>query len=401
MTTTAAPEQEQEQPSTQAEAPVAESQQLVRASAAASIGFGLSARNWDEGLRIARTLANSALVPKAYQGRPEDVVVAMQYGAEIGLPPMAALQSVAVINGKPGVYGDGFLGVIMSKPAYLKHLEYYQLSDGTQLKSLRAKDYEDDDTKAVSIFWRKGNPEPFVGEFSIADAKRAKLWGKEGPWTTYPARQMKWRARGFAGRDGFAAELRGVKMAEELLDTPEDEITVETVHMPVSEPVRRSEKSAGTGTTTAAAADDPVLQSELPPENTPPRPTPATAPASQDGGRGGGAKKTAATQPPAATPVKKSQFKTSTPSVQTPNMLITDTQVVEPKGVDRFYEVHATRKEPGKADVGFVLLTDDEALFKIADTCTGSETLFVISWAGGKKYDGSNCKVLLGIAAAN
>lgn len=387
-----------------------ETQQLVR-SAAANIGFGLSARNWDEGLRIARTLANSSLVPKAYQGKPEDVVVAMQYGAEIGLPPMASLQSVAVINGKPGVYGDGFLGVIMSKPAYLKHVEYYELADGTRVKSLRKQDYEHDDTKAVSMFWRKGNPEPFVGEFSIDDAKRAKLWTKEGPWTNYPARQLKWRARGFAGRDGFAAELRGVKMAEELLDTPEDEITVETVHTAPPEPVRRSEKQAGAGSTTAAtppapARDQPTapapdLTNELPPD-TPAKPAAAAAsqparPADPTPAR----QPRPAAAPPAkstAAPPRKSTFPQTAPLVTTGGVLITDTSLVSPKGVAPYYEIKATL--PGKSPTHFVFLTDDEGLYKMAASCEGSDSIFRVTWHGSKKYDGSACKVLTAIESA-
>jgi hypothetical protein len=213
--TTATQEQEQtDKPQTEPNQLVPSDRGDAPLTRAGAMGFGLVPRNFDEAWRMANIFAKSSLVPKQYFGKPEDIIIAMQYGAEIGLPPMAALQSVAVINGKPGVYGDGFLGVIMSKPAYAKHLEYYELADGTKVKSLREIDHNDNDTKAVSMFWRKGNPEPFVSEFSIGDAKRAKLWGKEGPWTTYPARQMKWRARGFAGRDGFAGELRGVKMAK-------------------------------------------------------------------------------------------------------------------------------------------------------------------------------------------
>lgn len=384
------PQQQQEEPQGQpaaAEQADVEPRQLVR-TPSSQIGFGLSARNWEEGLRIARTLANSALVPKAYQGKPEDVVVAMQYGAEIGLPPMAALQSIAVINGKPGVYGDGFLGVIMSKPAYQKHLEHYELADGTRVRSLREEHYKDDDTKAVSIFWRKGNPDPFVAEFSIGDAKRAKLWGKEGPWSTYPARQLKWRARGFAGRDGFAGELRGVKMAEELIDTPEDDISVETI--PLAEPVRRSEKNAGAGTTPAAvapAAPQPELTNEIPESSQPTTPAP----------RSNGGKAVASTTK-AATP-KKSAFPQTAPTVTTKGVRITSTAPVEPKGVDRFYEVRATL--PGKPPTEFIFFTDDEGVYRQAASCEGSDSSFDVTWHGSKKHDGSACKKLEAIAASN
>src|SRR3954465_11282190 len=99
-------EREQEQPATTegngttdgAGQQPAGSQQLQRASGAANIGFGLTARNWDEGFRIANQLAQSNLAPNIYKNKPQDILVAMQLGAEIGLPPMQSLQSIAVIN---------------------------------------------------------------------------------------------------------------------------------------------------------------------------------------------------------------------------------------------------------------------------------------------------------------
>jgi hypothetical protein len=40
-------------------------------------------------------------VSKDYGGQPEDIMVALQLGSEVGLRPMEALQNIAVINGRP------------------------------------------------------------------------------------------------------------------------------------------------------------------------------------------------------------------------------------------------------------------------------------------------------------
>ena len=69
-------------------------------------------------------MAKSELVPKAFRNKPEDVLVAIQLGTEIGFAPMQALQSIAVINGRPSVWGDGFLALIMASPLYRDHDEY-------------------------------------------------------------------------------------------------------------------------------------------------------------------------------------------------------------------------------------------------------------------------------------
>jgi hypothetical protein len=379
MAPATAEQEHQEQPA--AEQPKnGGSKELVRQGVGASIGFGLSARNWDEGFRIAKVLANSEMVPKAYQGKPENIVVAMQHGAEIGLPPMASLQSIAVINGKPGVYGDGFLGVIMSSPAYARHEEHYVLASGDVVKSLSQADLANDETRAVSKFWRKGNPEPFVAEFSIGDAKRAGLWSKEGPWKNYPARQMRWRARGFAGRDAFAAELRGIKSAEELLDAPDDDLLVETVQQagPPAEPVRRSQKVVDEPAS-EPAADAPAVEA--------PRSAPRSA------GR-------SSTSAAARKPDSKSQAGHG-PSVTTEHMVITETTYVTPKGQDPYWEIDAEVQKQGQAPVGMIFMTQDEATYKFAASCAGTGALVNITWHGGQRQDGSACKVLESIIAAN
>jgi hypothetical protein len=56
----------------------------------------------------------------------------------------------------------------------------------------------------------------------VADAKAAKLWGKSGPWTDYPRRMLKFRARGFVLRDVFGDVLKGLRTAEEVRDYPEE-----------------------------------------------------------------------------------------------------------------------------------------------------------------------------------
>ena len=53
-----------------------------------------------------------------------------------------------------------------------------------------------------------------------ADANRAGLLNRSGPWKSYPDRMLKMRARGFALRDVFADALGGMISAEEANDYP-------------------------------------------------------------------------------------------------------------------------------------------------------------------------------------
>lgn len=161
-----------------------------------------------EAIQFSEMLASSAMVPRAYQGKPQDIMVCVQWGYEIGLAPMQALQNIAVINGKPSVYGDAAMALVQASPVCEDVEEYFE-GEGTP------------NPVAVCVAKRKGR-KPVVSKFSVEDAKRAGLWGKQGPWQAYPKRMLAMRARGFALRDAFPDVLKGLITAEEAQDFPDE-----------------------------------------------------------------------------------------------------------------------------------------------------------------------------------
>lgn len=182
--------------------------------------FSIEPKDLTEQIKLSELFAGSDLVPKDYKGKPGNCLIAMQYGAELGIPAFQAVQNIAVINGKPGIYGD--LGKAL-------------------LQSHRFKIEERDmkETKQLNEAWcrvtRPDNGLVIERTFSFDDAKVAKLWGKEGPWTTYPYRQMAWRAFWFAARDAAADVLKGMWGVEELGDMQPIDAEI------VQEPKRLSE----------------------------------------------------------------------------------------------------------------------------------------------------------------
>lgn len=160
----------------------------------------------DEAMRFSDMLAKSQMVPKAYQGKPEDVLVAIQWGRELGLAPLQALQNIACINGKPSVYGDAAMALVQAS-AVCEDIEEYFENEGSP------------NPVAVCVAKRKGRT-PVTVKFSVEDAKRAGLWAKQGPWSAYPKRMMQMRARGFALRDAFPDVLKGLITVEEAQDFP-------------------------------------------------------------------------------------------------------------------------------------------------------------------------------------
>lgn len=163
--------------------------------------FDLSPQNFEQALTFSNYLADSDLVPKDFKGKAGNCLIAMQWGAELGLKPLQALQNLAIINGRPSLWGDAVLALVRGSPA----CEWVIEEDNGDTATCRVK--------------RRGEPEQ-SRSFSMHDAKAAGLAGKQGPWTQYPKRMRQMRARAFALRDVFPDVLRGLPIAEEVQDTP-------------------------------------------------------------------------------------------------------------------------------------------------------------------------------------
>jgi hypothetical protein len=150
--------------------------------------------------RITRSDVPEYLEPKSIAAVRE-----VMHGAAVGLGPFAAVQSIAVIDGLPAIWGDGALALV----------------EHSGLIEDRCEDYVHDDEEgltAICAMRRRQRPTPIIGRFSTAMADQARLTQKEGPWQSYPRRMLMMRARSWALRDGFADVLRGLAIREEVED---------------------------------------------------------------------------------------------------------------------------------------------------------------------------------------
>jgi hypothetical protein len=160
-------------------------------------------QNIDQAFRLATALAQAGdMVPRAYQGKPNEIMAAILRGAEVGLAPMQALSHIAVINGRASLWGDALPALIQRSG---HHVDVEIEGEGEQ-------------AVAVARLTRGDSGKVVERRFSMADAKRAGLTGKQGPWTQYPARMLAHRARSWAIRDGAADALMGLEVAEEVSD---------------------------------------------------------------------------------------------------------------------------------------------------------------------------------------
>lgn len=182
---------------------MSEAENITQLTPQLSNSFSLVPKTLDEAMKYSEMICHSSFCPNDFKGKSGDVLVAVQMGSEIGLPPMQALQNIAVINGRPCVWGDALPALAKAHPMF----EYINES------------FEDATMSAICKIKRRGEPEQIV-IFSREDAVTANLWNKKGPWTNYPKRMLQMRARGWAIRNVFPDALKGIQVAEEVQDFP-------------------------------------------------------------------------------------------------------------------------------------------------------------------------------------
>lgn len=182
---------------------------------------GLIPQNFEQLYRLSNIMSQSGMMPKGLTTVPA-VFVAVQMGLELGLSPMQAVQNIAVINGRPSIWGDAALALVRCSRHWIEE-DFDESFEG---------EYPKDSFKAICTVKRNGDKKITSREFSIGDAKLAGLWNKEGPWRTYPKRMLQMRARTWALRDKFTDTLKGMRTAEEVIDLSEIDTNSYSVSVP-------------------------------------------------------------------------------------------------------------------------------------------------------------------------
>jgi len=195
----------------------------------------LAPANFAGVFRLGQLFFSTGMVPAGVK-TPEQAAIVVAAGLEIGLSPMQSIQNIMIIGNKPAVWGDAALALCSTH------------------KDFEDCDESDDGSTATCTVTRKGR-KPVVRSFSIDDAKKAGLSGKD-IWVKYPARMRQMRARSYALRDSFPDVLKGVAIREEVDD-------IETT--PATPPVPRVQqaKDVLAKKSTKKAKDEPVIEAEV------------------------------------------------------------------------------------------------------------------------------------------
>lgn len=160
----------------------------------------------------AEIFSKSPLLPTALRNKPFDVLIILQIGAELGLPPMQAIDGIHVIQGKPSISPQLGLSLAQSKlPGFF--VKYNEISE----------------TKA-SVTMGRDRAYPDEAYTSVWDLERAKKLGvlDKDNWKKQPGTMLKWRAIGECLRTVCPDVMKGLYTDVELEDirpNPSDKLT--------------------------------------------------------------------------------------------------------------------------------------------------------------------------------
>ena len=183
-------------------------------------GFTFLPDTWESLYAYAKEISQTDFVPKSMIGKPGAVLACWQKGQEVGLPPMAALESIAIINGRPSIHSYGYWSLIISHPL----CEWFR---ETAPDEALKQGYGECTIK------RRGNLHEVTRRFSMEEAKAAGLLTKDN-WKNYPGDMLQNRARHRAGDDAIPEAAQGLLPADVARDIPEEprDVTPEPLKIP-------------------------------------------------------------------------------------------------------------------------------------------------------------------------
>ena len=216
----------------------------------------LMPKTFNEKYQMAKILATSGLIPQGLN-TPEKVCVALEWGHELQLSPMVAVNNITVINGKPTLSVDIMSAIVKRSPEF-GGIEWKELTDKAAecVVTRKSMNYE----------------EKTSSRFTFDDAVKAGLTGKD-VWKKYPKRMLKHRCLSYGLRDAFPDILAGLYSPEEMESISKPGVPTERNVMPREQYMLEYEPNSGDVTPAdiqsekIPAVDMGQVQQEEPPIN--------------------------------------------------------------------------------------------------------------------------------------
>jgi len=159
--------------------------------------------------RMAKALAASTFIPKAFKGNVGDCLIILETASRSNMPIMALMQNMYVVHGKPSMSSSFMAGLINNSNRFDGPLRFIYNDDRTECYAVATKDGQEYRSIVVSIDMAKNE-----GWMSKSGSK----------WKTMSDVMLQYRAISFFARAYCADLIMGMRTVDELRDMPVDDV---------------------------------------------------------------------------------------------------------------------------------------------------------------------------------
>lgn len=170
-------------------------------------------------MKVAEAFSKTAIIPQAYQGKPEDCMIAVDMANRMKVSPMFVMQNLYVVKGKPSWSGQACMSLIKSNPEFKDVKPVYTGERGTNTWGCR-----------IEAVRRKTGERVNGPEITIGVAKAEKWFSKidkygneTSKWQTMPELMLAYRASAFFARVYIPDALMGCSTEGEVDDITKPE----------------------------------------------------------------------------------------------------------------------------------------------------------------------------------
>jgi hypothetical protein len=169
------------------------------------------ARDNAELYRMIQVFMKGTAFPKTLDTEAK-VIAAWQTAASLNLPPMVAIQNLALIHGSVAMWGQ-LPKALAERTGKLEDYKLILFDEAQKVICLENKNLQEKVWGSAVQVKRSGRSKNEY-TFTEPEAKHAGLLNKKGPWTDYPKIMYARRATGHAMKFDFPDALMGVPVAE-------------------------------------------------------------------------------------------------------------------------------------------------------------------------------------------
>ena len=171
-----------------------------------SEGIYSSSDTFNLAYQMAKGLSQSTLVPQQFQNNAANCLIALEQSNRLNISPMAVMQNLYIVQGKPSFSSSFIIGLINASGKYDMELQF---------------DEEEKDGKHYACTcWTEKDGRKVTGIKITMDMAEKEGWSKKNgsKWVTIPQVMLRYRAASFFARMNCPELSIGLYSKEELDD---------------------------------------------------------------------------------------------------------------------------------------------------------------------------------------